>query len=294
MLQESCCIAEPMPLGFPATDASEPEPHESWNPADAGNRVIQTLWIGDLSPLEETCMTSFAQQGHEVHLYAYQRPPRVPAGVRVCAAEEILPASAVFRNRIGRGKGSYACFADLFRYKLLWQRGGWWVDADICCLRAFDFAAPYVFVAEGDHIANGVIKAPAGCELMRRCYEEAARCDHRRVVWNELGTVFSQAVQDLRLTEYVLPPQVFSPIPFGEIVDHVRGRRHCDIPHESYAIHLYQEMWRRNRLDKYREYPADSIYERLRRQAGVPAAAARRIAPYWREWLNRFRLRWAG
>ena len=265
-----------------------PWPDESCRSANAANHVIQTLWIGELSPLEETCIRSFVQQGHELHLYVYQRPAMAPAGVQLRDAGEILPSSAIFRNQIGRGRGSYACFADLFRYKLLQQRGGWWVDADICCLRAFDFAAPYVFVAEGDHVANGVIKAPAGCELMRRCYEEAVCYNHRRVVWNELGGIFSRAVHDLHLTEYVLPSRVFSPIAFSEIVDHVRGRRRCDIPSDSHAVHLYQEMWRRNRLNKYHEYPADSIYERLRHRVGMPEQD-RQPAPRglgWREWLS--------
>ncbi len=257
------------------------------------NRVIQTLWIGELSPLEETCLTSFVRQGHDLHLYVYRRPPRLPAGVELRDAGEILPFSAVFRNRIGRGKGSYACFADLFRYKLLCERGGWWVDANVCCLRPFDFAAPYVFAAEGDHVANGVFKAPAGCELLRRCCAEAARYNHRRVVWNELGELFSRAVHDLRLAHYVLPPRVFSPIPFSEIVEHVRGRRRCDIPPDSYAIHLYHEMWRRNRLDKHQQYPADSIYEQLRRRVGMPAEDRRSTPrrPPWREWLRRISLR---
>lgn len=170
------------------------------------------------------------------------------------------------------------------------------MDANVCCLRPFDFAAPYVFVAEGDHVANGVIKAPAGCELMRHCYLEALGYNHRRVVWNELGTLFSHAVQDLDLTQYVLPSQVFSPIAFSEIVDHVRGHSRYDIPSDAYAIHLYQEMWRRNRLDKDREYPADSIYEQLRRRVGMPADG-RRLAPQpprWREWLKRISLRRAG
>jgi hypothetical protein len=259
--------------------------------AESGNRIVQSLWIGPLSPLEQMCMASFVARGHEFHLYAYQRPDGVPAGVQVLDAAEILPPATVFCNCRGRGKGSYAGFADLFRYKLLWQRGGWWVDADVFCLRPFHFAAPYVFGAEDKPVANGVIKAPAGCELMRRCYEEAARYDHQSVVWNELGDIFSNAVLGLGLASSVLPPQVFSPIPFYEIVDYVCGRRQFTVSPESYGIHLYNEMWRRKGLNKYRRYPAQSIFEQLRqRVVGLSAPMGPSVYAFPR-WWDRMRRR---
>jgi hypothetical protein len=256
----------------------------------ADNRVIQTLWIGPLSPLEQMCMTSFVQQGHEFHLYAYQQHADVPAGVRVLDAREILPPATIFRNRRGRGKGSYAGFADLFRYKLLWQRGGWWVDADVFCLRPFDFAADYVFGAEDKPVANGVLKAPAGCELMRRCYTEAACYDHRGLLWNELGDILARAVSDLGLERYVLSSRVFSPIAFDEVADYVRGRRSFTMPADSYAVHLYNEMLRRKRLSKYRDYPAGSVLAQLRQRVGLPA---RLRAPSLgaRRWLDQLAVR---
>ena len=42
-------------------------------------------------------------------------------------AREVLPESAVFKNRAG----SYASFADLFRYELLQRFGGLWSDTDV-------------------------------------------------------------------------------------------------------------------------------------------------------------------
>jgi hypothetical protein len=229
-------------------------------------------------------MSSFVQQGHDYHLYVYERPAGVPPGVQLRDAAEIVPSSTVFVNRRGRGKGSYACFADLFRYKLLCLRGGWWVDADVFCLRPFDFDAPYVLGAEDKPVANGVIKAPAGCELMRRCSEEAANYDPRNVIWNELGDVLARAVHDLGLMHYVRPPHVFSPIPFYEVVDHVRGRKRFAISSESYAVHLYHEMWRRKRLNKFGRFPDDSVFEQLRRRAGMPMPPL--PGPHWLSWLR--------
>src|SRR4051812_10885773 len=90
--------------------------------------VINGLWIGQLSPLEQLCIRSFIVQGHPYHLYTYDALDNVPAGVTLQDAGQILPKSLIFRNQLGKGKGSVAAFSDLFRYKLLLERGGWWVD----------------------------------------------------------------------------------------------------------------------------------------------------------------------
>src|SRR3954467_14258102 len=95
--------------------------------------VINELWIGQLSPVEQLCLKSFVAKGHNVHLYTYDAIENVPQGVTLQDAAQILPPSQIFRNRRGRGKGSLAGFSDLFRYKLLLDKGGWWVDTDVFC-----------------------------------------------------------------------------------------------------------------------------------------------------------------
>jgi hypothetical protein len=39
-------------------------------------------------------------------------------------------------------------FADLFRYKMLYERGGWWVDLDLILLRPLTHPHPYCFATE--------------------------------------------------------------------------------------------------------------------------------------------------
>src|SRR5206468_3047474 len=94
-----------------------------------------------------------------------------------------------------KGKGSLAAFSDLFRYRLLLDQGGWWVDADVFCLKPFDFTAPYVFGAEVKPVASGIIKMPRGCALAERCYELARRVDPQTIVWNELVNILECAVR---------------------------------------------------------------------------------------------------
>jgi hypothetical protein len=232
--------------------------------------VINGLWIGQLSPLEQLCIKSFVVQGHPYHLYTYDRLDNVPDGVTVQDAGEILPQSLIFRNQLGKGKGSLAAFSDLFRYKLLLERGGWWVDTDVFCLKPFDFSAPYVFGAEDKPVASGVIKMPQGCPLAERCYELARQVDPKTIVWNELVAILERGVKDMGLMSYVLRPETFSPIAWHDVPDYILGRKNYRPSTKSYGVHLYNEMWRRNNLDKWRRYPSTSALNVLRRYAGLP------------------------
>lgn len=240
---------------MPTTKPSDPKP------------AINALWIGQLSPVERLCLGSFAAQGHLVNLYAYDPIDNLPSGVTLQDAAQILPRALIFRNQLGKGKGSLAAFSDLFRFKLMLDRGGWWVDADIFCLKPFDFTAPYVFGFEGAGIASGVIKMPRGCDLAERCFNLASRVDPATIVWTELVKILDANVRDLRLTEYVLPQRTFSPIDWREIPKYVTGRKTFAIPTNSHAVHLYNEMWRRHHLDKHRRYPTTSILNILRRHS---------------------------
>ena len=56
---------------------------------------VQMLWVGGpLSVLERLALTSWLENGHEVHLYSYGKPANTPKGLRICDAREILPPQA--------------------------------------------------------------------------------------------------------------------------------------------------------------------------------------------------------
>src|SRR3954451_15656251 len=141
---------------------------------------IQGLWVrGSLPPIQELSIRSFLSNGHDYHLYSYDEIPNLPPGARLLPATLILPEEKIFRMQGGSGfRNNLAPFADVFRYKLLLERGGWWVDLDFVCLRPFDFAAEWVFASErardGSHVkAISIIKAPAGSLLMAELYERS-------------------------------------------------------------------------------------------------------------------------
>src|SRR5262245_19785980 len=95
--------------------------------------LFQSFWFGNRLPRwTRSCFQSFLEHGHAVDLYAYEWLD-APRGVRLRNAHQVLPRDSVFLHDSGRAKGSVSGFSNLFRYKLLHDRGGWWVDADVVC-----------------------------------------------------------------------------------------------------------------------------------------------------------------
>jgi hypothetical protein len=103
--------------------------------------IVHGLWInGNMTSLELLTIHSFIDHGYEFHFWTYNQSIQdLPQSVLLKDANEIIPTKEVFQysneNQFGHGKGSYAGFSDIFRYKLLYEYGGWWTDMDITCLK---------------------------------------------------------------------------------------------------------------------------------------------------------------
>jgi mannosyltransferase OCH1-like enzyme len=238
------------------------------NQLDDSNRTIQGLWIGsELSTMERLSITSFLRNGHEYHLYVYDDLPHVPAGTIVKDANEILPASRIFKYT---HRPSYAGFSNHFRFQLLFQRGGWWADTDVVCLRPFDFSDEYVFASElsGERILanNGIMKAPARSEVMDYAASVCEMKDPQKLVWGETGPyLLTEIVGKYNLGQFQQPCSLFSP------VAHADWHRLLEpyvvaIPADAYAIHLWNSYWQFEPQDKNADYHPDCIYEQLKRK----------------------------
>jgi len=234
---------------------------------------VQSLWIGDrLSVMEQLCIRSFLDRGHPFHLYAYGQVANVPAGAELHDGREILPAEEIFVYRRGYGKGSPSAFSNLFRYRLLLERGGWWADLDAYCMRPLEFADEHVVGVERErdgslHVTCGLMRAPAGSPIARFCWEECRKVDRDEVRWGQTGPrLTAQAVRQTDVPVRVLPPEAFYPIDFFRFHRLVRDRR---LPDDCYSIHLWNSRWRREGLDPDAVYSPDCIYEKLKRRHGV-------------------------
>jgi hypothetical protein len=242
--------------------------------------MIQSLWIGKhLTNMEQLAITSFLKNGHRYHLYLYDEVKGVPSGTVLRDAEKIVPSTKIFKNK---DRDSYAGFADLFRFKLLLDRGGYWVDTDVVCLKPFKFKADFVFVQEPItrkviprllrkyYVNTWFIKAPPDSKLIEYCYNEALKIDPQNMSWGENGPkLFNRAVTEFRLRKFISPNTAFCPIYARQYRQFTNGswlasRKWRKAQQNAYGIHLYNEMWRRNGIDKNGTFPRNSIYEQLK------------------------------
>jgi hypothetical protein len=157
---------------------------------------------------------SFLAHGFTFRLWAYDRDlTPIPAGVLVEDANDVIPEDRVFRYPengqidVGFGKGSYAGFSDIFRYKLLYDHGGWYTDMDVTCLKPPDFATDYVF---RDHwllpAVGNIMRCPPRSLLMERSYELAARVvDEMNDDWHKPVRIMCRFIEDLGLTRFIRP-----------------------------------------------------------------------------------------
>src|SRR5262245_26326073 len=106
----------------------------------AKHGAIQSLWLGEVTTMERLSMTSFLQNGHDYHLFAYGPLTNLPHGVELIDANEVIPSGSVFRD----SRGGFSSFSNYFRYKLLLDRGGWWADTDVVCLQPFSSSSNHL------------------------------------------------------------------------------------------------------------------------------------------------------
>jgi hypothetical protein len=218
--------------------------------------------------MEQLCLRSFLHHGHKFHLYVYDEPANVPPGVELRDAGVFLDRSRVFTYK---EHATYAGFANFFRYRMLLENGGWWVDMDTVCMAPFDFDEPYVFSSEGlngnRHVNVGAVKTPPGSEVMRIAWEACERMDPRSLRWSQCGpTLFSGIVDKCALHRYVAAPETFCPIHFSEWRKVLDPAAVWSFGPGTRSVHLWHELWRREAQDKNREYQSSCLYEILKRR----------------------------
>lgn len=151
--------------------------------------LFKSFWHGKpLSPYQRLCLKSFVDHGHEFILYSYDRLD-VPAGIETGDATEFFSRDRVFCYSRGPGAGSVSAFSNVFRYRLLHERGGWWVDTDVVCLAHDVPDADVVFGWQDesrDLVGSAILKFPRGHHLLAELCSAAERMG-TDVEWGQAG-----------------------------------------------------------------------------------------------------------
>jgi len=219
------------------------------------NLHVHALWVGsELSNLELLTIDSFIKQGHIFHLWAYNAiNTPLPAGVVIEPAADIIPAERVFRykhvNKFGHGKGSVSGFSDIFRYKLLYEKGGWWVDMDVTCLKPLNVITPYFFRKHHAlKLVGNVMKCPPGSALMLACYNEAAtRVNEESTDWHMPIEILNHYVTANGLEQFIYS-DVSNLDDWKELLPLVIGK--VPVPEHYRFIHWMNEEWRSREINK--------------------------------------------
>ncbi len=259
-------------------------------PIDPDSYTVNALWIGKtLSKLELLTIRSFLSFGHRFRLWTYDDiETALPEGVLLADANEIIAKEKVFfyrnKNRFGHGKGSYAGFSDLFRYKLIYDKGGWWADMDITCLRPLYTDKAFFFRSHHNlAVVGNLMKCPKGSDLMRRCYEDAmATINEHNTDWHAPIEILNRHIKELGLEEYIVS-NVSNPDQWEEVTSRLIWGDAVPSP-EWAVIHWQNEEWRAKRVNK-QHFPHHSHLAKLMQQHGL----MEKPASVWAETLNEIR-----
>jgi hypothetical protein len=242
---------------------------------DADLPIIRSFWFG--KPMNWICdlsMKSYIRQGHKFELYCYEEFP-VPEGVIRMDANEIIPESASFQmmNSVDGIRGRYSTFANIFRYKLLFEKGGVWSDLDSICIKPliFDDSIEVMFATEnsrtGIEINNcNIFVAKSGNPLFAKLYTSSISQDVEcleHLSFNKnfiIETMEEMGIDWMSLTS---SKEMFCPIPWFRIHQIFNPKHEFELMkmmEKTYAIHLYNNIIEADYPDYLKSTPVDTSF----------------------------------
>ena len=252
------------------------------------NTIVNGLWVGNrLSPLELLTLHSFVDYGHVFHLWIYEElENQLPQNVILKDANEIVPKTDIFRLKYGDveegfGVGSLALFADWFRYNLLYQQGGWWVDMDVTCLSPLDISTEYYF---RNHFVLPMIgnvmkcppKAPFLLETIKQLSPESIE---NTKDWLYPNKVLNEQIKIFNLSNFIRKGN--SNIDNWIEIEPLLYQQNALNPSWKY-LHWMNEEWRTQQIDKIAFYQSTTL-SYLMQKHGVPfqTKSKRKSYYYW-------------
>src|SRR6478609_9070563 len=244
------------------------------------DHVVRCFWHGPFSPYEALCLSSFVGAGIAVELFSEAPVPGLPAGVTRRDAREILDRNvAVYRHEFDGPSPSL--HSNHFRYALLEQCGGWWIDTDVMLLAASLPAADIFVARQSDHELNGsAMRFPPQHPLMKAARERTAEVlENAR--WGDTGPRLLTELQPeyaphlpiaLRESTYAIGADEFEKFLLPAAREEVEKRTA-----NSTFAHLWNEMWRKAGVPKNIAPPKGSWLDRMFERHQIPAVWSNRL-----------------
>lgn len=197
---------------------------------------------------------SMRAAGHRVRMWSYS-PDRLDFlrvhGVEIHAADEVVPRR-LFERIVAGSEIRY--FSDIFRYAVLYEHGGLWMDSDVVLLRPFPFRGDHFLNLQwrgghkGHFICGNVMYSRPFSRHFRALYEKSIERFSDKSGW-EFGMVGPKLLSDYvasdegaELKECLFSPMFFNAIdwtetdrfdkPLPELKDYLNDER-------VFGIHLW-------------------------------------------------------
>jgi glycosyltransferase involved in cell wall biosynthesis len=174
---------------------------------------------------------SMRAAGHPVRVWSYA-PEKLAFlkshGIELAEAADVVPVD-LFKHVMSNSAVRY--FSDLFRYALLYEHGGLWMDGDIVLLRPFPFCGDYFFnlqwrsgsKQQQHFICGNVMYARRHSQHLRNLYEASLeRCFAPGS--KEFGEIGPKLLSDYLSSErnhelhrYIFGPMFFNAIDWTEL-----------------------------------------------------------------------------
>jgi hypothetical protein len=225
-----------------------------------------------LNVWERSCLQSFADFGHRLEIFSYDVNLSLPSGIRVADAAAVISKSD-YDAFLARLPDGYPQFSDWFRYELLHQRGGWWMDTDVLCLSP-SLPDTNFFLArkKGERVNNAVLAFPPGHPLVTaardfaRSHLQKLRRSRRVYIGPDLLT---RLVKEQGLLQATTDPGVCYPFIQEQVFDLVDPEKKAAVEAivaKSPFLHLFQESFRdigfpRDRLPPKGSFLAEKFVE---------------------------------
>lgn len=248
--------------------------------------TIRMFWDGGPIPLlAELSMRSFVAHGHDIELYAYGEHDRLPKGVRFRKASDILSAKEK-GDILRHSAGKMANVSDLFRCRLLHEKGGYWADSDMICLKPWDFHERVEYMFAGSYhqpwsvrkgLSNSAMLAPVGSPLMKECASLAEKVLLEPHGYSAIPQLLERLVRSHGLWGSIEHSRAFCSVRWWQTHRFARKRHAFSIPKNAYGLHCYMFRWIQSMerakgrgttpvLDINRLYPEDTLIGSLQRE----------------------------
>ena len=207
---------------------------------------IVTFWHGPLDRLRQTCLRSQVAAGHKATVYSFDPVAGLPDGVGNAEAEAILPHAFAERLRPSQPDGSWRDwtllqFSDFFRMRLMAERAGLWLDADVLLLKPveIDLAKPYFAWERPRQLGNSVLYLPANHPIVV-AFKELMEQEELTPDWLALRHRLTFALRQLRGGSNRLSDiriAIYGPASLTALARRTGELRHA-LPQKSfYAVH---------------------------------------------------------